>query len=178
MGESSYPDGPFPKTLSDQSRLIAPILEDIWNKTQKKTLVIGHSLGGSLVPKLAVDYPEYISGVIILAGDIGPRLAEARWFNYALDMLPKQWVPEFWYNSNQEVLELMPELERLQNEFSQLSLPVVVLQGTEDDLVRPKNASFSESLFPNVNVIWLEGASHIINITHADDVKKAIQSFH
>ncbi|MFT2111919.1 alpha/beta fold hydrolase [Marinomonas sp. 2405UD68-3] len=178
-GSSSYPDGDFPKRLSVQSSLLGPILKDIWrNNGNQKILIIGHSLGGSLVPKIAVDYPEYIKGVLILAGDIGPELAEARWFNYALDLFPKQWIPEFWYNSNQEVLELRPELAQLQEEFRQLSIPIMVLQGTDDDLVRPQNAAFAESLFPNIKVVWLEGASHIINLTHSDDVKTAIGSFH
>ncbi|WP_191600310.1 alpha/beta fold hydrolase [Marinomonas algicola] len=177
-GKSSYPTNHFPKSLSEQSVLIGPLLKDIWEKNNTKTLIIGHSLGGSLAPKLAVDYPEYIEGVLILAGDVGPKLAEARWFNFALDILPEQWVPKFWYNANQEVLELMPELEKLQNQYSKLDIPVTFLQGTNDDLVRPQNAEFAQSLFPRINVVWLDGASHIINLTHEKEVKKAIQTFY
>ena len=176
-GRSNYPSADFPVHLSEQSRLLGPLLQDIWqNNGQQKVILVGHSLGGSLAPKLAVDYPEYVRAVLILAGDIGPELADARWFNHALDVIPKQWLPEFWYYSNQEVLDLKPELTQLQKQFKSLNMPISVLQGTDDMLVRPANAEFAKRLFSraNIQITQLEDAGHIINLTHVAEVKKAI----
>lgn len=176
-GESSYPEDEFPVSLSDQSRLIEPILEEIWQvNNQQKIIVIGHSLGGSLVPKLAADYPNYVKAVVVLAGDLDPVLSEARWFNDVLDWVPDFLLPTMWMNSNNEVLAIRPSLENLQAQFAAITMPITVLQGTDDTLVRPGSATKAPEIFKssNVEVIMLEGASHIINLTHVDDVKKAI----
>ena len=176
-GESDYPEGEFPVSLSDQSRLIEPILEEIWQaNNQQKIIVIGHSLGGSLVPKLAADYPNYVEGVIILAGDLDPVLSEARWFNDLLNWVPDFLLPTMWMNSNNEVLAIRPSLENLQAEFATITVPITVLQGTDDTLVRPGSATKAPDIFKSssVEVVMLEGATHIINLTHVSDVKKAI----
>ena len=139
-------------------------------------LLVGHSLGGSLVPKLAADYPNYIKGVIVLAGDLDPELSEARWFNFALDWIPSFLLPDMWKNSNDEVLAIQPSLERSQEAFANITMPITVLQGTDDELVRPGSAEKAPNIFKSsdVEVIMLEGANHIINLTHTEDVKKAI----
>lgn len=176
-GESSYSDGEFPVSLNDQSRLIEPILEEIWQaNNQQKIILIGHSLGGSLVPKLAVDYPNYVKAVVVLAGDLDPVLSEARWFNDVLDWVPDFLLPNMWLNSNNEVLAIRPSLENLQAQFAAITMPITILQGTDDTLVRPGSATKAPEIFKSskVEVIMLEGASHIINLTHVDDVKKAI----
>ncbi len=178
-GESGYLGNSFPVNLSDQSSLIEPILEEIWKaNNQEKIIVVGHSLGGSLVPKLAVDYPNYIKGVIILAGDLDPELSEARWFNTLLDWVPSLLLPDMWRNSNNEVIAIRPSLERLQGEFATISMPITVLQGTDDTLVRPGSAEKAPAIFESsdVEVIYLKGASHIINHTHPQEVKNAIYS--
>ncbi|ADZ89444.1 alpha/beta fold hydrolase [Marinomonas mediterranea] len=177
-GASGYAGDSFPISLQSQATLIKPMLKAIWslNDEQKFTLV-GHSLGGSLVPLLAAEYPEYVKNVIILAGDIDPELAAARWYNHVLDWVPSALIPDMWKHSNDEVLALSDSLENSQSKFKTLTQPVLVLQGTDDELVRPGNAPLAPKLFENasVEVKWLEGASHIINLTHVDDVKNAIR---
>ncbi|BFM50710.1 alpha/beta hydrolase [Marinomonas sp. THO17] len=177
-GESSYPGDAFPLSLETQSQLLGPMLKSIWesNDRQKYTLV-GHSLGGSLVPLLAADYPQYIKGVVILAGDLDAKLAAARWYNHVLDWVPEAIIPDIWKHSNDEVLALSPGLANAREKFSAITQPIQVIQGTDDELVRPNNASLATSLFKNskVQVKWLAGAGHIINLTHVDDVKQAIR---
>lgn len=176
-GESGYDKGQFPYSLSEQSRLIGPMLEAIWKANkQQKILLVGHSFGGSLVPKLAVDYPQYVKGIIVLAGDLDPELSEARWFNKLMARLPNICFPKRWVNSNEEVLAIRPSLTHLQTEFSQISMPISVLQGRQDGLVRPGSAVKAPDIFSSaeVEVIMLDDASHIINLTHVFDVKEAI----
>ncbi|MFT2111702.1 alpha/beta fold hydrolase [Marinomonas sp. 2405UD68-3] len=176
-GESGYDNDFFPHTLIEQSRLIGPILQDIWQKNgQQKITLVGHSLGGSLVPKIAVDYPHYVKGVIVLAGDLDPELSEARWFNKLMTWLPDVCFPKRWVHSNNEVMAIQPSLTTLQSQFADITLPITVLQGLGDGLVRPGSAIKAPEIFKSsqVEVIMLEGASHIINLTHVEEVKDAI----
>ncbi len=56
------------------------------------------------------------------------------------------------------------------------NLPITVLQGLNDGLVRPGSATKAPEIFTSsqVEVIMLKGASHIINLTHMKEVKDAI----
>ena len=176
-GNSSYPGKRFPTSLSSQSALLGPLLEDIWRKNdEQKLILVGHSLGGSLVPKLAADYPHFVKAIVILAGDLDPEMAEPRWFNDLLSFIPSFMIPDMWYNSNAEVLDIAPSLKNLQKQFAKITMPITVVQGTEDDLVRPGSATLANKIFPNakLNTVWLEGAGHIINMTHQNEVRGAI----
>lgn len=176
-GASSYPGKRFPTSLSSQSALLGPLLEDVWRKNnEKKIILIGHSLGGSLVPKLAADYPHFIKAIVILAGDLDPVMAKARWFNDLLSFIPNFMIPDAWYNSNAEVLDIAPSLANLQSQFAKITMPITIVQGTDDSLVRPGSAAMAEKIFPNaqLNIVWIEGAGHVINMTHPKEVNAAI----
>lgn len=176
-GKSTY-SGNFPTSLQAQANMIGPMLKDIWEHNDKQKLIlVGHSLGGSLVPVLAADYPQFVRGVVILAGDLKPELAQARWYNRVLDWTPSFLIPDKWNHSNMEVLDLTGSLEAEQTKLSKLTTPVTLLQGTEDTLVDPASANYATSLFSNseLKVKWIQGAGHIINLQHPDMVIEAIQ---
>ena len=176
-GKSTYA-GNFPTSLQSQSDMIGPMLKDIWEHNGKqKIILVGHSLGGSLVPILAADYPDFVRGVVILAGDLKPKLAQARWYNTVLDWTPNFLIPDMWNHSNMEVLDLTRSLEAEQIKLSKLTTPITILQGTDDTLVDPRSATYATSLFKNseLKVEWIEGAGHIINLQHPDKVIEAIR---
>ena len=174
----SIHSGDFPAALQTQSDMIGPMLKNIWQHNgEQKIILVGHSLGGSLVPILAADYPNFIRGVVILAGDLEPSLAKARWYNTLLDWTPSLIIPDLWNNSNMEVLELTNSLKLAQSKMTRLTTPISLLQGTEDTLVDPKNAEYATHLFENseLHIEMIEGAGHIINLQHQDKVIKAIR---
>lgn len=180
-GESGYSGQTLPTHLQLQSNEIGPMLKDIWqNNGQQKLLIVGHSLGASLAPLLAVDYAKIIAGTLMLAGDVSPQLASPRWYNRLVDWLPNSLVPEKWQNSNDEVLHLAESLHNIRYKFAQLSSPLILLQGQQDTLVTPKNAQLAATLFRNTapQVEWLEEAGHIIHMTHPEAVKQAIDRLH
>lgn len=176
-GKSTYA-GDFPTKLQTQSAMIGPMLENIWERNGKqKIILVGHSLGASLVPILAADHPDFVRGVVILAGDLKPELAKARWYNTLLDWTPNLLIPDMWNHSNMEVLDLTSSLEAAQNNLSKLTTPITILQGTDDTLVDPASATYATSLFKNseLKVEWIEGAGHIINLQYPDKVIEIIR---
>ena len=61
---SGYSRAAGSATLKEQARLIAGLMEQLG---VERTLVVGHSLGGALALALAVDHPEHVAGLALLA---------------------------------------------------------------------------------------------------------------
>ncbi|GAB3476065.1 alpha/beta fold hydrolase [Marinomonas epiphytica] len=177
-GESVLTDRGSNYRMSEQSKLLGPLLEFVHQKHNKKILLVGHSYGGSLVPVLAKDYPEYVAGVLVLAGDMDAELSKARWFNQLLDAVPSWLLPEKWFHSNKEVMAIQPDLAMLQTEFANMTTPIHILQGDKDGLVRPDNAARAPSIFRDSfpKVTFLKNASHIIHLTHTQEVINEVTS--
>ncbi|WP_421850245.1 alpha/beta fold hydrolase [Marinomonas sp.] len=176
-GKSTFA-GPFPTKLQTQSDMLGPVLKNIWERNGKQKIILaGHSLGASLVPLLAANYTDYVRGVVILAGDIKPSLAEARWYNTILDWTPSFLIPDMWNHSNLEVLDLTKSLEEAQPKFASLTMPITIVQGTDDTLVNPKSIDYAKTLFTksDLKVVWIQGASHIIDLQHPNEVIEAVR---
>lgn len=138
---------------------------------------VGHSLGGPVVARLAVDYPEVVAGLVLVAPSIDPELEERKWFNWVGKFPPVKWgLSREWRNSNEEIFPLRSELVGLGERLGELRTPTVVLQGDRDMLVPKENATYVKRALPEgvVEVRILEGVNHFIPWTNAEDLKSAI----
>ena len=144
--------------LSKQSELLWPLLEEI-AKTGK-VIVVGHSLGGPIALRVAVDYPRSVAAVVLLAPSLDPDLDAVRWFNRLADLaLVRFFLPEMLQKANEEIMALPQELGRLALKMVDIRVPVVMVHGLNDELVDPgntayarpkmKNAIYRETLLPN-----------------------------
>lgn len=52
-------------SLEKQAHLIKPVLE--LNQGKIKPILVGHSLGGSLIARIAMDYPDLVGGLVMIA---------------------------------------------------------------------------------------------------------------
>jgi pimeloyl-ACP methyl ester carboxylesterase len=150
----------------------------------KKWLLIGHSLGASIAPKVALLEPDRVSGLLLLAGSLSPKLGKARWYNLAASMLLIKWLlPANLKYSNDEIMVLKAELETLESELAitQLQTDVVVMQGLKDKLVSPDNAAYVKrewaKTFTKLRTIELPNAGHFLPWQQSDLVIDAIESF-
>ena len=146
-------------TLEGQSRALAPFL----SPDGPPTIVIGHSYGGPIALQAALDFPDQVAGVVVLAGSVSPDLEKRRWFNYAAKGL--SWVlPHALRRSNQEVWPLKADLARLSKRLAEIEIPVAIMHGTEDGLVPYGNATFMMEALSRakpLTLTTLEGAGHM-----------------
>ncbi|MEL0638462.1 alpha/beta hydrolase [Marinomonas sp. TI.3.20] len=180
-GLSTFPGKAFPSELAEQARVLGPSIEAIYQQNkQQKIILVGHSLGGSLVPVLAATYPDYVRSVVILAGDVNPVLAQHRWYNSLLACVPRILVAKHWYHSNLEILDLAKSLANQQEMMAQVQQPISIMQGTNDRLTDPKNVHFAGSLFQQsaLTIQWVPDKGHMINLMCVDLVKAAIVRSH
>lgn len=176
FGNSSLGDAE--QSLIAQASLLKPIVQH-FKQLHKKIILIGHSLGGPVIARMAMDYPELIDNIIIVAGSIAPDLEpNEKWFRVPLNFKPISiFVPAAFRASNREILYLKPELEKMLPLWKNIRQPVIVIQGGKDVLVSPQNADFAEKMLINskkVSIIRIDTMNHFVPWSHPFLIKKAI----
>lgn len=140
-------------------------------------VLVGHSLGGPLIAWMAIDHPDKVCGAVMLAGSMAPALERPRWYNRLADhWLARQLLSPAMQRSNQEMMVLQAELQRLDAALVQLRRPVIALQGDQDPLVDPRTADYLEQRLPArwMQVERLPGKDHFFLWTEPDTVVRQI----
>jgi pimeloyl-ACP methyl ester carboxylesterase len=137
-------------SLARQAAALAAVLDQ---EGGGPAVIAGHSLGGPIAARLALDRPELVSGLLLVAPSIDPESEERRWFNVAGSLRVVQWfLPVDWIASNREIWPLKRELAEIAPRLAEIRAPVVVLQGEKDELVDPANADFVGRAFTGASV--------------------------
>ena len=138
-------------SLQKQAAYLKPILEK--HKKQRPIILVGHSLGGPVICRMAMDYPELVDGLIIVAGSIAPDLEPNEWFRAPLATPFFSWMmPRSLRASNKEIYRLKPELQKMIPLYPKIKASTIVIQGGKDVLVDPGNADFAKKMIVNAPV--------------------------
>ncbi len=162
-------------SLEKQAYYLAEIAGKVY--PNKKKIWVGHSLGGPVVARVAMDRPEVIDAAILIAPSIDPEQEKKFWYMPVLKTrLAKAIVPRTIWTANEEIVPLKEELEEMLPLWKSIDIPVLVLQGTKDRLVPKENAFFAEKMVkPEMLTVWLrEGMNHFIPFTKPELVIQAI----
>lgn len=169
LGYSDF--GNAERSLQRQAAAIQPILE---RHQAEKVILMGHSFGGPVIIRLAMDYPEQIDGVVMVAGSVCPELEPREWWRGPLDWLLIRWIlPPALRVANQEIMALYDELLLMESLWLKVDMPVTTFQGTEDQLVPPGNAGYAHKMLVNCpanKVNMIEGGNHFILWSLKDDI--------
>lgn len=169
-------------TFAEQSKQISVLLGHLKAQTingpnEQKLILAGHSLGASIAPRVAVDSPELVDGLLLMSGTLNPDLGGPRWFN-RLAAIPGVYcvLPEALLNSNREIMQLKGSLQEMQPLWPEVNVPVTVMQGMQDGLVYPANIEFAEHMLASSTsrFVRLPGAGHLVNLEYHDDVREEL----
>ena len=134
-------------SLRRQAQAIIPLLNVVNNR---KTILVGHSLGASIALQTALDFPDKIGGLLLLAGAFDPDLEEAHWLQPVVTLKPFSWLlPRTINNANQELLGLKRELLAQAGRLHQITIPVSAVHGDMDPLVPAANSDFLQQKLVN-----------------------------
>lgn len=166
------------ENLETQANLILPFIQSK-NNNQPITL-IGHSMGGPAVAKLATKNPELFKNIVILAGAIDPKAENPEEWRPILMAKPiKYLIPGAFRPSNEELWWLKEDLKIMQPNLNKITSNVIIIHGTEDSLVPFSNVAFMEKEFVNakkIQTIPIEKADHFIPWSHYEIIKKSLMS--
>jgi pimeloyl-ACP methyl ester carboxylesterase len=101
FGYSNF--GNAESSLLKQAETLKPILNEFQNN--RPITLVGHSLGGPLIARMAIEYPDLVDGIVIVAGSIDPELEpNETWFRAPLATPLFSWLlPRSLRASNQEI---------------------------------------------------------------------------
>ena len=162
-------------SLQAQAAAIAPLLR--LGRSAQKPIIVGHSLGGPVAVRLAMDYPNEVGGLILVAPSIDPELEKKEWYRPIGNVFPfRQWLPTELDVSNQEILPLKGELQRMMPLWARIRVPVIVIQGENDPLVPPGNAAFAKRMLVNAptTIQMIPNMNHFIPWSRPDLIHDAI----
>lgn len=164
------------RSLKQQSDDIAAVFERL--PKDQKVVLMGHSYGGPVVARMAMDYPDKISAVLILAGSVDPALEETKWIQHVAKWPIIRWlVPPFAYSSNEEIIGLKQGLEDALPLWKNIAVPVIIIHGEADTLVPVANVDFMETKLTNaasVEVIRISNGSHFVPWSYYWEVTDAL----
>lgn len=163
-------------SLQKQAEYLKPILET--HKGNRPIILVGHSLGGPLIARMAMDYPELIDGLVIVAGSIDPELEpNETWFRAPLATPFLKWVlPRSLRASNDEIYKLKPELQEMLPLWKNITTPTIVIQGKKDRLVPPENADFAKKMMVQapLKVVLVDDMDHFVPWSNPELIRNSI----
>lgn len=176
FGYSSF--GVAEPSMQKQAELLKPLLEEY--SKNRPVILVGHSLGGPIVARMAMDYPEWIDGLVLVAASVDPELEpNETWFRAPLATPFLSWLlPASLRASNEEIYHAKPELKKMLPLWAEIKCPVIVVQGEKDTLVPPGNADFAVRMLVNapVSIVRKENVNHFIPWSHPELIRDAIMN--
>ena len=161
-------------SFEEQSAIIGALASALKEHSGGQPVVLaGHSLGSSIAPRVAMDHPESIDGLLLFAGTLDPALGKPRWFNHLASIPGVSYlVGANMMRANDEIHDLKGNLERMLPLWESLQVQTTVVQGMRDKLVYPANIDFAEQVLDpaNSSIIRLEGEGHLFPMTMRDKV--------
>jgi pimeloyl-ACP methyl ester carboxylesterase len=161
--------------LAEQAAAVIALLP----QDGRKAVLLGHSLGGPIVARIAADHPDRVHALVLLAASLDPGLE---------DIHPMQHVgawpavrgllPRAIRNANSELMALEPELVALAALLPRITAKVVIVHGTKDDLVPVTNVAFMQAHLTGarcVTTVLLEGRNHFLPWNSQAEVLEAIR---
>ena len=127
--------------ISQQSQHLQPLLA-----SDKKNIVVGHSLGGPIALSLALQMRAGEWFWVFVTPTPGPELETPKWYNILADTwLIGLFLNQNWSTSNGEMMTLADELSLLSTKNWQIlnKVPVTLIHGDQDTIADPDNSIFA-----------------------------------
>jgi len=170
----SGPDGALTSLEAQAAAVVALFPAD-----GRPVVLLGHSLGGPVVAWVAASYPTRVTAVVLLAASLDPGQESIHPMQRVGAWSPiRGMLPRAIRNANAELMALKPELEALAKMLPLIKAKVVIVHGTQDDLVPVANVPFMQAHLTGarcVKTVLLEGRNHFLPWNSADVVREAVR---
>ncbi|MCY7410467.1 MAG: alpha/beta hydrolase [Chitinophagales bacterium] len=166
----------YPVTsIEEQVELLKPLFA--LNKSHQPIILLGHSYGGPIAARMAIDYPDQIKAMILLAPAIDPDNEKMFWINKPASWKAMQYfLPAIMLTAQKEKETHAAELKKMENDWGKIAASTIYMYGDKDGLVPPVNVEYAKKKITNapLEVIELPNENHFIPWTQQDSVTRVI----
>jgi len=170
---ASDPEGAVTDLASQAAAVVALLPDD-----DRPVILLGHSMGGPVVARVAIDHPARVSGLVLLAASLDPAQESIHPMQHVgAWSVVRGMLPRAIRNANAELMALKPELEALASMLPNVRAKVVIVHGTLDDLVPVANVPFMQARLTGarcVQTVLLEGRNHFLPWNSPEAVRAAV----
>ena len=140
-------DGDWLPGLKAQAGFLAAMQKV--NQSGQPMVVVGHSLGGTIAYRMALDSADAIKAIVVISSSIDPVVGQARWYNHIGNNFLIRWMlPDSLAKANVEIMPLKSELTEMTPMLAGMKPHVTVVHGDQDALVGFDNLRFAEKHVP------------------------------
>lgn len=174
--------------------------EFVWQFTQilnlRNFIVVGHSMGGAIALDLALTYPEFCKGLIIVDSGaklrVNPALLELlakgeKPFDTIKFCYSKKASPDLLAKANQEMKKVPSNVFfadfkacdefNIADRVQSIKCPTLTICGQEDQMTPSKYSEYLAKNLPQSNLIYISDAGHMTMLEQPYQVNKAIHNF-
>ena len=164
-------------SLKKQVELIMPILDSL-NKIHRPLIIVGASYGTSIACHLTMDHPDMVDGLVLIAPALAPGEEKTYWVTPYMEWPMIHWfIPRMLQSANIEKIHHKEELTKMLPYWSNIKVPVIYMQGANDELVYTTNAQFAKTHLTNVpylNIEMIPNREHLIAFSEKPAIKESI----
>ena len=175
----SDPEGAV-TSLAAQAAAVLALMPNDGPDSGRPVVLLGHSLGGPIVARVAADHPERVTALVLLAASLDPAQEDIHPMQHVGAWAPlRALLPRTLRNANSELMALKPELEALALLLPRITAKVVIVHGTKDELVPVANVPFMQARLSGarcVKTVLLEGQNHFLPWNSEAVVRAAIRT--
>jgi pimeloyl-ACP methyl ester carboxylesterase len=163
--------------IQQQAAMIRPILDSL-HQAHRPVILVAASYGTSVASRIAMDYPQLVDGLVLLAPALAPGEEKTYSISYVLETPLFRWVqPRMIHSANVEKLSHEQQLRNMLPYWKNITVPVIYFQGDKDELIYTSNAAFAKSQLVNsqcLTVKMLPDLGHLIAFKAKTEITKAI----
>ena len=149
-------------SINQQAKLFKCFLE-VHN--HQKVSLLGRSYGAAIAAKLAVDNPELVENLVLIAPACNPKKEKFWWFSkFVSRKFVRFFLPRYVNCASDEKFVHQEELKKLLPDWQKIKCPVTILQGGKDWIIEPSNGLFVDSMLVNAprRFIYLPENGHLL----------------
>lgn len=164
----------------------------------KQVVGIGHSMGGGIGQMLALTYPDYVAGLVLVATGAKLRVSPELLDNIVDDPQAVARILRDWLWAGdmpdeprdiaiERLLEVPPEIvygdylacDRfdVRDRLAAIKAPTLILSGTEDYITPYKFSTYLAEYIPNAELVTIAGAGHMLPVERPQMVAESIQNW-
>jgi len=173
FGQSDF--GKALPELRDQARILNRFVDKLGGGP---VILVGHSLGCSIIGRYAMDYSDQVAGLLLVAAPIDPELEPPNgWRKIMRWSVFYPFIPTSFWVSNEELVILEDELRKIEDRWDEVDAPVTFFHGTNDMLVPVENMAFAREKLkanPALSLDLIPNGSHFIIWSEPEKVRQHI----